>query len=193
MRRLIVAITTLVLAIPVYASETGLFTYEGGFFIKNGAVWQEYRPKEKPGIWATYTQYNEEDKYYNIRNNNCVLSIPKTSNNNFYVYLNGDWKVIYITRVIYPYYTDSSVGLFCFTNGYYVRDGKKWRLYLPDKSSSVWASFEQYDENDKFFFLKNNTDKVCVPKRADLKCFIWDKNNNKWLANYSITEIYDCV
>ena len=84
-------------------------------------------------------------------------------------------------------------GLFCFETGYYVRDKKKWRLYLPDKKEGLWTDFDQYDEDDKFFYLKNDSAKVCVPKRADLNCFLWNKNNEKWEANYSITEIYDKI
>lgn len=106
------------------AGDTGLFTYEGGFFIKSGNTWKEYRPKDKPGVWATYTQYNEEDNYYNISNNSCTLAIPKKSVNNFYKRENGDWKVVYITRVVYPSFLDSAIGLFCFSTGYYVRDEK---------------------------------------------------------------------
>ena len=85
------------------------------------------------------------------------------------------------------------LGLFCFETGYYVRDKKKWRLYLPDKKEGLWTDFDQYDEDDKFFYLKNDSAKVCVPKRADLNCFLWNKNNEKWEANYSITEIYDKI
>lgn len=83
------------------------------------------------------------------------------------------------------------MGLFCFSTGYYVRDGKKWRLYLSEKPNAIWASFDQYKEDDKFFYLKNDKDKVCVPKRADLNCFLWDKDKDEWLSNWSITEIYD--
>lgn len=193
MRLLIFYAFILLSALSAWCGETGLFTYEGGFFVKSGTTWKEYRPKDKPGVWATYTQYNEEENYYNIRNNDCYLSIPKKSNNSFYRRVDGEWKVIYNTRVVYPSFTDSAVGLFCFKTGYYVRDGKRWRLYLPEKQSSLWADFTQYDEDDKLFYLKNDSDKVCVPKRADLKCFLWNSKTEKWEANYSITEIYDHI
>ena len=26
----------------------------------------------------------------------------------------------------------------------------------------VWTDFDQYDEDDKFFYLKNDSDKVCA-------------------------------
>lgn len=62
----------------------------------------------------------------------------------------------------------------------------------------MWADFDQYDEDDKFFYLQNSNDKVCVPKRgvpkrADLNCFLWNKSTEKWEANYSITEIYNHI
>lgn len=183
MKRILIFLIVFVAAFPLWSAETGLFTYEGGFFVKSGNAWKEYRPKDKPGVWATYTQYNEETNYYNIKNDNCTLAIPKTSNNSFYKRVNGEWKVVYNTRIIYPSFTDTSVRIFCFSKGYYVRDGKKWRLYLSEKPNAIWASFEQYNENDK----------VCVPKRADLSCFLWGKNKNEWSANWSITEIYDHI
>lgn len=192
-KKLILVMVLVVSSLSLWGGETGLFTYEGGFFIKTGTTWKEYRPKDKPGVWATYTQYNEETNYYNIKNANCTLSIPKASNNNFYKNENGKWVVVYNTRVVYPSFVDSSVRLFCFKTGFYVRDGKKWRLYLPEKQSSCWADFDQYNEDDKFFYLKNINDKVCVPKRADLNCFLWNKSTEKWEANYAITEIYDHI
>ena len=157
-KKLILVMVLVVSSLSLWGGETGLFTYEGGFFIKTGTTWKEYRPKDKPGVWATYTQYNEETNYYNIKNANCTLSIPKASNNNFYKNENGKWVVVYNTRVVYPSFVDSSVRLFCFKTGFYVRD-----------------------------------DKVCVPKRADLNCFLWNKSTEKWEANYAITEIYDHI
>ncbi len=193
MKRLLICMVILISALTSWSGETGLFTYEGGFFVKNGTSWKEYRPKDKPGVWANYTQYNEEDNYYNISNSSSTLAIPKNSNNKFYKRENGEWKVLYNTRVVYPSFTDTSVRLFCFPTGYYVRDSKKWRLYLSEKPNAIWTSFDQYDEDEKFFYLKNDKDKVCVPKRADLSCFLWDKNKNEWTANWSITEIYDHI
>lgn len=154
MKKIVTFLFAFAMSLPLWCGETGLFTYEGGFFIKDGNIWKEYRPKDKPGIWNTYSQYGEEANYYNIRNNTITLAIPKTSNNNFYKRENGDWRIIYTTRVIYSYFKDSSVGLFCFETGYYVRDKKKWRLYLPDKKEGLWTDFDQYDEDDKFFYLK---------------------------------------
>ena len=193
MKKIVTFLFAFAMSLPLWCGETGLFTYEGGFFIKDGNIWKEYRPKDKPGIWNTYSQYGEEANYYNIRNNTITLAIPKTSNNNFYKRENGEWRIIYTTRVIYSYFKDSSVGLFCFETGYYVRDKKKWRLYLRDKKEGLWTDFVLYDVDDKFFYLKNDSAKVCVPKRADLNCFLWNKNNEKWEANYSITEIYDKI
>ncbi|WP_301423423.1 MULTISPECIES: hypothetical protein [Bacteroides] len=191
LKKLVLVIALVVSSLSLWGGETGLFTYEGGFFVKAGTTWKEYRPKDKPGVWATYSQYTEEENYYKISNNNISLAIPKKSNNDFYKRVNGNWEVVYKTRIIYPSFFDSSVGLFCFSTGYYVRDGKKWRLYLSEKPNAIWASFDQYKEDDKFFYLKNDKDKVCVPKRADLNCFLWDKDKDEWLSNWSITEIYD--
>lgn len=193
MKRLLAILALAITFSTVWAAETGLFTYQGGFFIKNGKTWKEYRPKDRPGVWATYTQYDDETHYYNITNSNCSLAIPKASHNNFYKNENGKWVVIYTTRMVYPSFLDTSVKLYCFDKGYYVRDGKKWRLYLSERPSSVWASFTQYDEDKDYFYLTNSNDKVCVPKRAELSCYLWNKTAKKWEANYDITEIYDHI
>lgn len=84
MKRILIFLIIFITVLPLWSAEIGLFTYEGGFFAKSGNTWKEYRPKDKPGVWATYTQYNEETNYYNIKNDNSTLAIPKTSNNNFY-------------------------------------------------------------------------------------------------------------
>lgn len=60
-----------------FAQTTGLFTYEGGYFIKNGS-----------------SRSNEETHYFQIKNEHCTLSIPKESRNIFYI----SWNIIYRTR-----------------------------------------------------------------------------------------------
>ena len=115
----------LLMSIPVWSGETGLFTYEGGFFVKNGTSWKEYRPKDKPGVWATYTQYSQDDKYYYISNDNGSLAIPEKSINNFYRMEGGEWKVIYKTRVVYDHFSDSSVRLFCFPQDTLLEMGRR--------------------------------------------------------------------
>lgn len=185
MKRIMTSLIILVIALSLRSAETGLFTYKVGFFVKNGNAWKEYRPKDKPGVWVTYIQYN-------VKNDNCTLAIPKTSKNDFYKRVNGEWKVVCNTHVVYPNCTDSSVRLFCFSTGFYVRDGKKWRLYLSEKPSAIWASFNQYND-DRFFYFQNNKDKVCVPKRTDINCYIWEQDKNGWSANWYITEMYDCI
>lgn len=64
-------------------AQTGLFTYNGGYFIKNGETWYEYRPGDKAGVWAEYTQYGEGENYYNIENHLNVVSVPKNSSGKF--------------------------------------------------------------------------------------------------------------
>lgn len=48
MKRLLTSLIVLISALSMWSAETGLFTYEGGFFVKNGNIWKEYRPKENP-------------------------------------------------------------------------------------------------------------------------------------------------
>lgn len=76
-RVIITCALSLISAIGTFAQTTGLYAYDGGYFIKNGNSWEEYRPDVSEGVWATYEQYNEEANFYNIQNSLCVVSVPK--------------------------------------------------------------------------------------------------------------------
>ena len=43
---------------------TALVTYEGGYFVKNGDEWVEYRPAHKTGAWNRYEQFDEDDTFF---------------------------------------------------------------------------------------------------------------------------------
>ena len=34
-------------SVALHAQTSGLYVYDGGYFIKNGDSWEEYRPKDK--------------------------------------------------------------------------------------------------------------------------------------------------
>ena len=48
-------------AITAFAQTTALVSYEGGYFIKNGDNWTEYRPQDKAEPCNEYKQYKEND------------------------------------------------------------------------------------------------------------------------------------
>lgn len=76
-RNFLVSIVTLLFILTPAAGQTGLYSYKGGYFIRNGSHWEEYRPDSKIGVWATYEQYNEESNFFNIKNSSCSVSVPK--------------------------------------------------------------------------------------------------------------------
>lgn len=172
-----------------FAQTTGLFTYEGGYFIKNGSSWSEYRPTDKDGVWATYTQSNEETHYFQIKNEHCTLSIPKESRNSFYIYKDNAWNIIYRTREIYNYFTDKSRKIYCYQGGYFVRDGNAWREYRPAEKNGLWASYTQYNEDDNYYMIKNSLCNVSVPKKTVNDFYLLE--NNSWTKCYVSTDIYD--
>ena len=43
--------------LSLVAQTTAMVPYEGGYFVKNGNEWTEYRPADKTGKWSTYKQY----------------------------------------------------------------------------------------------------------------------------------------
>ena len=91
---------TLVLAIAgvvsLMAQTTALVTYEGGYFVKNGEEWTEYRPADKAGKWSTYEQYNEDDVFFYVKNKKCRLAIPKLYKDKIFIKRDkkGDWEVV---------------------------------------------------------------------------------------------------
>lgn len=170
-------------------AQTGLFTYDGGYFIRDGNTWVEYRPAQKDDVWATYTQYGEETNFYNIYNNYCSLSIPKEAHNKIYIRKNNDWEVIYNTRQIYNEFTASSRNVYCYEDGYFVRNGDSWEEYRPTKRAGVWNSYTKYSEDDNYIMIQNSQCKVAVPKVDGYDFYILE--NNEWVKCYEGTNVYD--
>ncbi len=171
-------------------AQTGLFTYIGGYFIRNGNNWEEYRPKLRDGVWATYTQYDEEENFYLIKNSSCYVCVPKTDNHNFYIYRNDQWEKVYTTREIYNHFTDSYRDIYCYEGGYFVRDGEQWREYKPGKRQGLWNDFTQYSEDDNYFYIRNSSNKVAIPKSTSFAFYICNSDSS-WLKLYNTTDIYD--
>lgn len=88
-RNFLVSIVTLLFILTPAAGQTGLYSYKGGYFLRNGSHWEEYRPDSKIGVWATYEQYNEESNFFNIKNSSCCVSVPKNTSCNFFYALPG--------------------------------------------------------------------------------------------------------
>lgn len=174
------------------AQNTGLFTYAGGYFIKNGNNWYEYRPGDKAGVWASYTQYGEEENFYNIKNKNNFVSVPKSPSNSFFVAPEGgEWKSIYTTRNFYSVFTDEGRDLYCYDGGYFVRNGSTWREYRPEDKQTVWSTYSLYKSDDNFFYIESSVDKVAIPKSKDLSGSIFVYRNDDWEAIYTVSDIYE--
>lgn len=185
-------VLSVITAIGAFAQPTGLYTYDGGYFVRNGDNWTEYRPGKNEGVWATYTQYNEEEHFFNIANNLCDVSVPKSSVNKFYIARNkeGDWEPLYDTKEIYDYMPSSGCGIYCYKGGYFVRDGLKWREYRPADKRGVWAEYDQQSYDGHFFYIINDNNHVAVPvseSAGDIQLF----KDMEWRPIYSLAGIYD--
>lgn len=91
-RFLLVSILALIPTLIPAFGQTGIYSYDGGYFLRNGSHWEEYRPDYKTGVWASYEQYNEEANFFNIKNSACSVSVPKTASANFFYAKPGeDW------------------------------------------------------------------------------------------------------
>lgn len=174
------------------AQETGLFVYDGGYFVKSGDSWEEYRPDKNEGVWATYEQYAEEENFYNLRNSMGYVSVPKSTVNAFYYAAPGEaWKPIYTTKAIYEYMSDASRGIYCYQGGYFVRDGMVWREYRPGDKRGLWAEYDQDSADGKFFYISNESCKVAVPK-SESERSVYLSKDGEWKPIYSMVGVYDC-
>lgn len=171
------------------AQNSGLFTHTRGYFIKNGDSWEEYLTSSRAGRWSSYSQYSEDANYYYISNSSCSVAVPKTSANSFYLRNGDDWDIVYQTRRVYGLFNDSGRDLYCHENGYFVREGNAWRLYLPEKRSGVWASFTTYREDDNFYYVSNSNDRMAIPKES-ANSFYLAGSDGEWNKSYTDTDIY---
>lgn len=179
-------------------NETALITYDGGFFVRNGSNWTEYRPFQKEGFWASYTQYSQDGNYYYISNSSCKVAIPTTNTaNSIYILRDEEWKPIYTTRDIYNYFTDSSYKIYSYEGGYFVRDGKNWREYRPSDKVGAWSYYEQTEEQEYYYIIKSSANEVAIPKKDGWNVYL--KVGDEWKVvytgrnNYELESRYDYV
>ncbi len=204
MRRRI--LLTLVLAIAgmvsLVAQTTALVTYEGGYFVKDGKEWTEYRPADKVEPWNEYKQYKEDDKFYYLKSKRCNVAVPKISRDKIFVdrKKNGNWEVVYNTLNVHLLCPEGDALYYTYRNhsmkhyeydGYFVRDNYNWREYRPRLKSGVWAEFKQTAEDRKYFTLESSNNIVYVPKTTDDDIVIKDKSNRNWTGGYAIQAVYD--
>ena len=189
------SIVTLLFMLTPAAGQTGLYSYNGGYFLRNGSHWEEYRPDIKIGVWATYEQYNEESNFFNIKNSSCCVSVPKnTSGNFFYAQPGGEWSEIYTTREIYDYMPSNARDIYCYKGGYFVRDGLDWYEYRPGDKHEVWNSYKQVSSDINFMYLtsENGDFHIGIPKSESAGSIYMKKGDGDWTAIYTLTGIYDC-
>ena len=182
---------------------TALVTYEGGYFVKNGDVWKEYRPAYKTGVWNSYKQFAEDDTFYYIKNKQCYVAIPKLYKDKIHIDRNKgekNWEVVYNTLSVHQRCPDTDGLFYSYRNhrkehseydGYYVRDNLTWREYRPRMKSGVWAEFKQSGEDERYFILKSSHNTVMIPKTTDDDIVIYQNDNDNWRGGYAIEAIYD--
>ena len=196
---------TLVLAIAgvsfMMAQTTALVVYEGGYFVKDGNEWTEYRPADKAGRWSAYKQYKEDDTFYYLKNRTCLLAIPKLSTDKIFIKRDkkGEWKIVYNTIDVHHQCVDKDGLFYCYQdgrgrehNGYYVRrDNGVWLEYAPGKKRGVWAEFKQVGEDKDYFIVESTQNIVKIPKKPSLNFVITQPGNNSWRGGYTTKAIYD--
>ena len=199
MKKSILLSLLLSFAVAAFAQTTALVAYEGGYFVKNGKKWKEYRPQDKTEAWNEYKQYKENDIFYFLDSKRCRVAIPKLACDKIFVdrKKNENWEVVYNTISVHPFCPNGDGPFYCYTttsteyDGYFVRNNGKWQEYRPNMKRGLWAEFDEVGEDDDYFYLKSEHNTVQVPKSIDNR-FIIKKNDNKsWCGGYTAAAIYD--
>ena len=186
-------------AITTFAQTTALVAYDGGYFVKNGDNWTEYRPQDKAEPWNEYKQYKENDTFYFLDSKRCRVSVPKLACDKIFVdrEKNGNWQVVYNTISVYPMCPDGNGLFYCYKgtsteyDGYFVRGNGKWKEYRPNMKRGVWAEFDEVGEDDTHFVLESKYNTVLVPKTTEYRFIITKHDNSSWRGGYATAAIYD--
>ena len=187
--------------VSLVAQTTALVPYVGGYFVKNGDEWTEYRPADKVGKWSTYKQYKENDTFFYVKNKKCNLAIPKLGKDMIFIdrEKNGKWEQVYTTIDVHHQCTEPDGLFYCYNdgrgrehNGYFVRlDGSVWHEYAPGKKRGVWAEFKQTGEDKDYFIVESTENIVRIPKREGLNFIITKPGYDGWRGGYTTKAIYD--
>lgn len=187
--------------VSLVAQTTALVPYVGGYFVKNGDEWTEYRPADKVGKWSTYKQYKENDTFFYVKNKKCNLAIPKLGKDMIFIdrEKNGKWEQVYTTIDVHHQCTELDGLFYCYNdgrgrehNGYFVRlDGGVWHEYAPGKKRGVWAEFKQTGEDKDYFIVESTENIVRIPKREGLNFIITKPGYDGWRGGYTTKAIYD--
>ncbi len=187
--------------VSLVAQTTALVPYVGGYFVKNGDEWTEYRPADKVGKWSTYKQYKENDIFFYVKNKKCNLAIPKLGKDMIFIdrEKNGKWEQVYTTIDVHHQCTKPDGLFYCYNdgrgrehNGYFVRlDGGVWHEYAPGKKRGVWAEFKQTGEDKDYFIVESTENIVRIPKKEGLNFIITKPNYDGWRGGYTTKAIYD--
>lgn len=187
--------------VSLVAQTTALVPYVGGYFVKNGDEWTEYRPADKVGKWSTYKQYKENDTFFYVKNKKCNLAIPKLGKDMISIdrEKNGKWEQVYTTIDVHHQCTEPDGLFYCYNdgrgrehNGYFVRlDGGVWHEYAPGKKRGVWAEFKQTGEDKDYFIVESTENIVRIPKREGLNFIITKPGYDGWRGGYTTKAIYD--
>ena len=186
-------------AVTAFAQTTALVAYEGGYFVKNGDKWTEYRPQDKKEAWNEYKQYKENDIFYFLDSKRCRVAIPKLARDKIFVdrKKNENWEVVYNTISVHPYCPNGDGPFYCYTttsieyDGYFVRDNGKWKEYRPNMKRGLWAEFDEVGEDDTHFILESKYNTVLVPKTTNDRFIITKHDNSSWRGGYTTAAIYD--
>ena len=199
MKKSILLSLLLSFAMTAFAQTTALVAYDGGYFVKNGEKWTEFRPQDKAEAWNEYEQYKENDIFYFLDSKRCRVAIPKLACDKIFVdrNKNENWEVVYNTISVHSYCPDSNGPFYCYTttsieyDGYFVRDNGRWREYRPNMKRGLWAEFDEVGENDTHFILKSKHNTVLVPKTTADRFIITKNDNSSWRGGYTAVAIYD--
>lgn len=186
----------LALACCALAQASGLYAYEGGYFVNTGNSWQEFRPQAQEGAWRTYTEQSADARYHYLVSGSEQVAIPVDPSTDMMVYARqgGSLQPLHKLLHAYDYFWESETGrrIYCYDGGYMVRRGISWIDYRPQQRHMPWAQFEQFGSMASFIMLRSASDTLAVPKDpAAYSNYIYIKRGDGYDPLYHLGQIYD--
>lgn len=168
--------------------------YKGGYFVKMGKEWHEYRPEDKLYPHTVCKEVSNDENYFYVEANGVKLAIPKSSSVNKYIYgkTTGDWFKCYDIINVYDDNPGYSPKAFVYDNGVFMIIKGIMHRYDNNYKKGNYKEYEIYKTNENFYLIKSNDGEfIGVPRTWYGTFQRYDKKTEKWVDFSKALALYD--
>lgn len=171
---------TVLIITSCFNSFAQRYHYEGGFFEKTGNQWHEFKDDNPNRAVNWFNEIGSDDNFYIADNGKCKIAIPKNTQNNFLIQLNGhnDWTYKYMSK-------DNAISnRYHYEGGFFVKKGNQWYEFKDEDPSKAVNWFNEIVSDDNFFVGDNGNCKIAIPRNMRNNFLIQLKGESEWLFKY---------